>query len=312
MSRFRCSAASGRLPVSVTPNSWSTNCACRCRRCSWIACAAWITPSRPAKKAWLSRAKWSPESVRWCKACNSAPRSGATRWRSTLPRPSKPAKIGTDNSSKMATDLVEIDPQDPQPEALERAAAAVRRGKVVAIPTDALYLLVADPFNLRAVTGVFHAKGRESNRALPILIRDTMMAEELASELTARFFILARRFWPGPLTIIVPAAAKIPLKVTGNTGRLALRHSRSEVATRMIALLDQPLISTSANISGHPTCHSGIDVFGMMDGRVDLVLDGGRCTGQGATTIDITEPYWRVIKSGAIAEKEIAECLESS
>jgi L-threonylcarbamoyladenylate synthase len=212
----------------------------------------------------------------------------------------------------MATDLVEIDPEDPQPEALERAAAAVRRGQVVAIPTDALYLLVADPFNLHSVTGVFQAKGREPNRALPILIRDTMMAEELASELTARFFILARRFWPGPLTIIVPAAAKIPLKVTGNTGRLALRHSRSEVATRLIALLDQPLISTSANISGSPTCHSGIDVFGTMDGRVDLVLDGGRCTGEGATTIDITEPYWRVIKSGAISEKEIAECLESS
>ena len=67
----------------------------------------------------------------------------------------------------MATDLVEIDPQDPQPEALERAAAAVRRGKVVAIPTDALYILVADPYNLRAVTGVFQAKGRESTRALP-------------------------------------------------------------------------------------------------------------------------------------------------
>ena len=212
----------------------------------------------------------------------------------------------------MATDLVEIDPQDPQPEALERAAAAVRCGQVVAIPTDALYILVADPFNLHSVTGVFQAKGREPNRALPILIRDSMMAEELASELTARFFILARRFWPGPLTVIVPAAAKIPLKVTGNTGRLALRHSRSEVATRLIALLDQPLISTSANISGHPTCHSGIDVFGTMDGRVDLVLDGGRCTGEGATTIDITEPYWRVIKSGAITEKDIAECLESS
>jgi len=211
----------------------------------------------------------------------------------------------------MATDLVEIDPQDPQPEALERAAAAVRRGKVVAIPTDALYILVADPFNLRAVTGVFQAKGREPNRSLPILIRDTLMAEELASELTARFFLLARRFWPGPLTMIVPASSKIPLKVTGNTGRLALRHSRSSVATKLIALLDQPLISTSANISGHPTCHSGIDVFGMMDGRVDLVLDGGHCVGEGATTVDITEPYWRVIKAGAIAEKEIAECLSS-
>jgi L-threonylcarbamoyladenylate synthase len=212
----------------------------------------------------------------------------------------------------MATDLIEIDPKDPQPEALERAAAAVRRGLVVAIPTDALYLLVADPFNLRAVTGVFQAKGRESHRALPILVRDSMMAEELAGELTTRFYLLARRFWPGPLTIIVPAAAKIPLKVTGNTGRLALRHSRSEVANGLIAILNQPLISTSANISGNPTCHSGIDVFGTMDGRVDLVLDGGHCDGLGATTIDITEPYWRVIKAGAVSEKEIAECLESS
>ncbi|MEO8595022.1 MAG: L-threonylcarbamoyladenylate synthase [Candidatus Solibacter sp.] len=212
----------------------------------------------------------------------------------------------------MATDLVEIDPQDPQPEALERAAAAVRRGKVVAIPTDALYTLVADPFNLRAVTGVFQAKGRESSRSLPILVRDHLMAEDLASELTARFSILVRRFWPGPLTVIVPAAAKVPLKVTGNTGRLALRQSRSIVASKLLTLLDQPLISTSANISGHPTCHSGIDVFGTMDGRVDLVLDGGPCVGEGATTVDITEPYWRVIKSGAISEKEIAECLEAS
>jgi L-threonylcarbamoyladenylate synthase len=210
----------------------------------------------------------------------------------------------------MATDLVEINPEEPQPEALERAAAAVRRGKVVAIPTDALYTLVADPFNLRAVTGVFKAKGREPNRALPILIRDTMMAEELASELNNRFFLLARRFWPGPLTVIVPAASKIPLKVTGNTGRLALRHARSKVADMLITLLNQPLISTSANISGHPTCRSGIDVFGMMDGRVDLVLDGGRCTGAGSTTVDITEPYWRMIKEGAVTEKEIAECLK--
>jgi L-threonylcarbamoyladenylate synthase len=144
------------------------------------------------------------------------------------------------------------------------------------------------------------------------LIRDSMMAEELASELNNRFFILARRFWPGPLTIIVPASAKIPLKVTGNTGRLALRQSRSEVANRLIGLVGGPLISTSANISGHPTCHSGIEVFGMMDGRVDLVLDGGACAGGGSTTVDITEPYWRLIKAGAIEEKEIAECLKPS
>lgn len=212
----------------------------------------------------------------------------------------------------MATDLVEINAEDPQRDVLERAAAAIRRGKVVAIPTDALYTLVADPFSLRAVTGVFRAKGRESHRSLPILIRDTMMAEDLASELNNRFFLLARKFWPGPLTIIVPASAKIPLKVTGNTGRMALRQSRSVVANKLIDLLNQPLISTSANISSRPTCRSGIDVFGMMDGRVDLVLDGGMCGGGGATTVDITEPYWRLIKEGAVSEKEIAECLAPS
>ena len=211
----------------------------------------------------------------------------------------------------MATDLVEINQEQPQPEALARAAAAVRRGRVVAIPTDALYTLVADPFNLRAVTQVFQAKGREPHRSLPILVSGALMAEELAGELNNRFAILARRFWPGPLTIIVPASARIPLKVTGNTGRLALRQSRSNVANQLINMLNEPLISTSANISGSPTCRSGIEVFGMMDGRVDLVLDGGACGGLGATTVDITEPFWKIIKTGAIDEKEIAECLAS-
>ena len=212
----------------------------------------------------------------------------------------------------MATDLVEINPDEPQPEVLERAAAAVRRGNVVAVPTDALYALVADPFSLGAVAGVFRAKGREAHRSLPLLVGDLMMAEELASELNNRFFILARRVWPGPLTIIVPASAKVPLKVTGNTGRLALRQARSPVAVGLVNLLNAPLISTSANISGHPTCRSGIEVFGMMDGRVDLVIDGGVSTGQGATTVDITEPYWRLIKTGAVEEKEIADCLKPS
>ena len=210
----------------------------------------------------------------------------------------------------MATDLIEIDPNQPVPEAIERAAAHVRRGDVIAIPTEALYMLVADPLNLNAVGRVFAAKGREIHRSLPMLISGVFMAEELAKELNSRFHLLARHFWPGPLTIIVPASAKVPLKVTGNTGRLAVRQSRSRVAQALLDWLDQPLIATSANLSGQPTCRSGIDVFGTMDGRVDLVIDGGTCTGSGATTVDITEPYWKVIREGAVSEKEIAECLK--
>ena len=211
----------------------------------------------------------------------------------------------------MATDLIEIDPEQPKPDAIERAASAVRRGKVVAIPTDALYTLVADPFNLRAVNRVFFAKGREIHRSLPLLVADITMVEELAKDLSNRFFLLARRFWPGPLTLIVTAAERLPLKITGNTGRLAVRQSKSTVANALVTALNQPLISTSANMSGHPTCRSGIEVFGMMDGRVDLVIDGGACSGAGATTVDVTEPAWKVIKQGAIEEKEIAECLQS-
>jgi Sua5/YciO/YrdC/YwlC family protein len=207
------------------------------------------------------------------------------------------------------TELIEIDAEQPDPAAITRAAGMLRKGRVVAIPTDALYTLVADPFNLRAVSRVFVAKGRDSHRSLPLLINDSLMAEDLARELSSRFFLLARRFWPGPLTIIVPAAPKVPLRVTGNTGRLALRQSRSAVANALVEQLNQPLISTSANISGQPTCRSGIDVFGTMDGRVDLVLDGGLCSGAGATTVDVTEPDWRLVKAGAIHEKEISDCL---
>jgi L-threonylcarbamoyladenylate synthase len=211
----------------------------------------------------------------------------------------------------VATDLIEIDPESPDPKAIERAASAIRRGRVVAIPSDALYTVVADPFNLHAVGLVFHAKGRQIHRSLPLLVSDVLMAEDLAKDLSGRFYLLARRFWPGPLTIIVPASARVPLKVTGNTGRLALRQSRSRVAAELLERLQQPLIATSANISGQPTCRRGIEVFGMMDGRIDLVLDGGLCAGAGSTTVDITEPAWRVIKAGVVPEKEIAEALSA-
>ena len=212
----------------------------------------------------------------------------------------------------MPTNLLEVDPVEPSESVIGAAAEAVRRGQVVAIPTDGLYSLVADPFNLQAVGRVFAAKGREPVRSLPLLVSELSMAEELCAEVSARFRLLARVFWPGPLTVIVPASPKVPLRATGNTGRLGLRHSRSQVAQALLQRLQQPLIATSANISGQPTCTSGISVFGTMDGRLDLVLDGGTCPGHGPTTIDITEPYWRVIKEGAVPEKELAEVLRQT
>jgi L-threonylcarbamoyladenylate synthase len=212
----------------------------------------------------------------------------------------------------VATDLVEINLDNPQPDIIARAVREIERGKVVGVPTDALYVLVADPLNLHAVGRVFAAKGRESVRSLPLAISDVLMAEDLSSELNSRFYILARHFWPGPLTMIVPASAKVPLKVTGNTGRLALRNAKSKTLNAMVDKIGHALIATSANKSGKPTVKSGIELFAEMDGHIDLVLEGGICNGPGSTTVDITEPYWKVIKEGAITEKEIAERLQSS
>lgn len=210
----------------------------------------------------------------------------------------------------MATDLIDVDVENPYPGAIDRAVREISRGGVVGVPTDALYSIVADPFDLRAVGRVFAAKGREHIRSLPLAVSDTLMAEDLAKELNSRFYVLARHFWPGPLTMIVPAAAKVPLKVTGNTGRLAVRHAKSNVLNAIIEKVGHALIATSANMSGEPTASSGIELFAGMDGRIDLVLDGGLCAGVGATTVDITEPYWKVIKEGAITEKEIADRLK--
>jgi L-threonylcarbamoyladenylate synthase len=209
----------------------------------------------------------------------------------------------------VATDLIEIDADQPGADAISSAAAIIRNGGVVAVPSDALYTLVADPLNLAAVLKVFKAKGREAQRSLPLLVSDILMAEELGKELTKRFYLLARHYWPGPLTLIVPAAAKVPLKVTGNTGRLGLRQSKAPVMIALLEQLGQPIISTSANLSGQPTSRTGIEVFASMDGAVDLVLDGGICSGEGATTVDVTEPYWKVIKEGSITEKELQRTL---
>ena len=209
----------------------------------------------------------------WCKEFNSARRLDAIRWRSKSRKRSDPADEGLTNwqltSSKSTRN-------SPLPEAIERAAAHIRRGDVVAIPTEASVHAGGRSAESATRSGACsQPRAAKSTASLPLLISGAFMAEELAKELSARFHLLARHFWPGPLTIIVPASAKVPLKVTGNTGRLAMRQSRSRVAQALLDWLDQPLIATSANISGQPTCRSGIEVFGMMDGRVDLVLDGG-------------------------------------
>lgn len=211
----------------------------------------------------------------------------------------------------MRTELIETSADSPSEEAIERAAEAIRAGKVIAIPTDTLYVLAADPFNLQTIASVFQVKGRETTRSLPILVDSLRMAEDYAAHLNSRFYLLARRFWPGPLTLIVPASAKLPLRVTGHTGRLAFRRSSAAIPNRLIDKLEMPIIATSANRSGQPTCRSGFEVLGSMDGRLSLILDGGPVNGAGATTVDITEPEWKLIREGAISREAIDESLHA-
>jgi L-threonylcarbamoyladenylate synthase len=209
----------------------------------------------------------------------------------------------------LTTRLIETSAITPDEEALRRAAEAIKRGEVVAIPSDTLYVLVADPFSLKAVMSVFQAKGREPHRALPVFVTGIEMAEDYTANLSSNFYLLARRFWPGPLTMIVPSSAKMPLKVTGNTGRLALRQPNAAFPTALLNAVGSPLIATSANVSGSPTCTSGFEVLGTMDGRVDLIVEGGTISGVGSTTIDITDPEWRVIRAGAVSDSDLADCL---
>jgi len=209
----------------------------------------------------------------------------------------------------LTTHLIETSADEPDDAAVEAAIRAVRGGQVVAIPSDALYVLVADPLNLNSVSKVFEAKGREAHRSLPLLVDSVAMAVEYAGELPSSFYLLARRFWPGLLTVIVQASSKVPLRVTGNTGRLALRRPASALAKRLVAEFGTPLIATSANVSGKPTCRSGFEVLGTMDGRISLVVDGGIIEGPASTTIDITPLQWRLIKQGAVEVADIDACL---
>jgi L-threonylcarbamoyladenylate synthase len=205
--------------------------------------------------------------------------------------------------------LIETAADNPDDATIEAAVRAVRAGQVIAIPSDALYVLVADPLNLNAVSKVFEAKGREAQRSLPLLVDSVPMAVEYAGELPSSFYLLARRFWPGLLTVIVHASSKVPLRVTGNTGRLALRRPASALAKRLVAEFGTPLIATSANVSGKPTCRSGFEVLGTMDGRISLVVDGGIIEGPASTTIDITPLQWRLIKQGGVEVADIDACL---
>jgi L-threonylcarbamoyladenylate synthase len=170
--------------------------------------------------------------------------------------------------------------------------------------------LAADPFNLAAVDEIYRVKGRPETRALPILVRSLEQAMQLAREVPQNFLRLAQEFWPGALTLVVDAANRLPLKVTANTGKVALRWPKSDVARRLIDEFDGPITGTSANISGFPSCSNAEQLMKQLGGRLPLILDGGE-TGAllGSTIVQVHGGSWKIIREGVIPVAEIEKAL---
>jgi len=210
----------------------------------------------------------------------------------------------------LPAELLKVSAEAPDPSAIRYAADLIARGRVVGIPTDTFYGLAADPFNLAAVEQIYRAKGRPETRALPLLVNSIEQAVLLAKELPFTFLKLANKFWPGALTLLVDASHRIPLKVTANTGRVALRWPNSPVACTLIDLLDSPITGTSANLSGFPACSSAEQLVKQMGDRLPLVLDAGETGALLASTIvDLRGDECRVLREGTVTEADIRDAL---
>jgi L-threonylcarbamoyladenylate synthase len=210
----------------------------------------------------------------------------------------------------LSAEMLPIDATKPNAESLRYAAHFLERGGVVAIPTDTVYGLAADPFNLAAVDEIFRVKGRPDERGLPLLVNSVEQAEILTRSMPANFLKLAKAFWPGALTLIVEASHQVPLKVTANTGRIALRWPRSPVVESLIAEFDGPLTGTSANISGHPACANADDVFLQLGERLPLIIDAGETSaGLPSTIVELRGDEWKVMRVGGISVAEISAVL---
>jgi L-threonylcarbamoyladenylate synthase len=211
----------------------------------------------------------------------------------------------------LSAEVLKLNAANPDPRIIRYAAGWLNRGAVVAIPTDTLYALAADPVNLAAIEEIFRVKGRPENRALPILISSLIHAQVLAANLPDNFFRLAQACWPGPLTIVVDASNRLPLKVTANTRRVALRWPKSKIVVDLIAELGVPLTGTSANLSGSPTCGSGIEVFTQLGDRLPLILDAGDTNDSlPSTIVELRGDHWCIGREGATPAEEIREVLE--
>lgn len=212
--------------------------------------------------------------------------------------------------SVVRAEILKINYENPETSLVKYAAEQIRAGQVLGMPTDTFYGLAADPFNLRAVDRVYEIKSRSRHKPLSLLIESIDQAEELARPLPDEFYKLARRFWPGPLTIIVRAASRLPLKVTANTGNVALRVPSAKIPLAVVKAAGIPITATSANLSGAAECTTAEQVRDQLLDRISIIVDGGSSPRDVPSTIvDLShdDAGWTIQRQGAISAQEITE-----
>jgi L-threonylcarbamoyladenylate synthase len=185
---------------------------------------------------------------------------------------------------------------------IREAAALLRSGGIAAIPTDTLYGLAANPFEGQAVARLFTIKQRGLERALPLIAADVAQVDAALGPLGDLARRLAAAFWPGPLTLVLPARVELAREVTGGLGTVGVRVPAHDVARALCAEAGVPLTATSANISGEPPTDDPDTVARQLADRLDLLIDAGHTPGGPPSTIvDATGTELRLIRAGAVA-----------
>ena len=192
----------------------------------------------------------------------------------------------------------------------QTAAEILKSGGLVAIPTETVYGLGANGLDENAVLKIFEAKGRPQDNPLILHIAGPEQIEELSHHIPQAAYDLAEKFWPGPLTIILPAKDFIPKRTTGGLSTVGLRCPDCDITREIIRLAGVPVAAPSANISGKPSTTTAEHVLHDHDGRIDAIVDGGACrVGVESTIVDLTERRPRLLRPGGIGPEELMEVL---
>lgn len=206
-----------------------------------------------------------------------------------------------------------VDPVAPDRTAVSEAAGTLAGGGLVAFPTETFYGLGADPWNERAIEALYHAKGRPARVPILLLLAGEDQVPDAAVATPAPFEVLARRFWPGPLTLVVEARPTLPARVTSGSGTIGLRVPSAPIPRAIARALGRPITGTSANLSGAPPARLPAEVAAAFAGppsALDLLVDGGPAPGgEPSTVVDLTGASPRLVRAGAIAFEAIMAAL---